>query len=541
MEIRSPKITDAAAPGQFVMVSAGHETTDPLLRRPLSIHQADNDALTLLYRVVGKGTRLMSFMKKGEEVSLLGPLGNGFEIKSAPHHCLVGGGLGVAPLLFLAAEIKRRFPSEKLSILLGGRSHQELLLVDDFQHVAPVFLATDDGSQGMHGLVTDLLVQEIKGPATIYTCGPTPMMKGVAALAREHNWPCQVSLETMMACGMGACLGCTVERAGFDDTDSKYVHVCKDGPVFEAGGNMAVDTGVNIGEWRLANPIMTASGTFGYGEEFSPFVDLSSLGAIVVKGISLNPRPGNPPPRVVETASGMLNAIGLQNVGVDRFISEKMEMIRKLGAEVVVNILGDSLEDYRELATRLADVEGIAAIEVNISCPNVKKGGVAFGTDPSMAAKVAEVVGRQSSRPVIIKLSPNVTDITVIARAVEEAGATAISLINTLIGMAIDIKTAKPKLANVIGGLSGPAIKPVALRMVYQVASTVKIPVIGIGGITSLEDVIEFMMAGATAVQIGTANFINPAVSGELVRGLSKYLEDTGRKTAAELIGSVQI
>jgi dihydroorotate dehydrogenase (NAD+) catalytic subunit len=302
---------------------------------------------------------------------------------------------------------------------------------------------------------------------------------------------------------------------------------------------MAVDTSVKIGGLKLTNPIMTASGTFGYGEEFTPFVDLSSLGAIVVKGISLNPRSGNPPPRVVETASGMLNAIGLQNVGVDRFISEKMTMIRTLGAKVVVNILGDSLDDYRELAARLDDVDGIAAIEVNISCPNVKKGGVAFGTDPLMAAKVADVVVKQSSRPVIIKLSPNVTDITVIARAVEDAGATAISLINTLIGMAIDIKTARPKLANIIGGLSGPAIKPVALRMVYQVASVVKIPVIGIGGITTLADVIEFMMAGATAVQIGTANFVNPAVSGKLVAGFEKYLVESGRSTATELIGCV--
>lgn len=304
---------------------------------------------------------------------------------------------------------------------------------------------------------------------------------------------------------------------------------------------MDVDTSVNIGAWQLANPIMTASGTFGYGEEFTPFVDLSALGAIVVKGISKNPRPGNPPPRVVETASGMLNAIGLQNVGVDRFISEKMPMIRELGAQVVVNILGDSLEDYHDLAVKLEDVEGVAALEVNISCPNVKKGGVAFGTDPAMAAKVTDVVCRASSRPVIIKLSPNVTDITVIARAVEEAGATAISLINTLIGMAIDIRTARPKLANIIGGLSGPAIKPVALRMVYQVASSVKIPVIGVGGITTLEDVVEFMMAGATAVQIGTANFVNPAVSGELVTGFRKYLQDTCRESAMELVGSVKI
>lgn len=304
---------------------------------------------------------------------------------------------------------------------------------------------------------------------------------------------------------------------------------------------MAVDTSVKIGSWQLANPIMTASGTFGYGEEFTPFVDLSSLGAIVVKGISLRPRPGNPPPRVVETASGMLNAIGLQNVGVERFIAEKMPMIRGLGAQVVVNILGDSLEEYRELAARLDDVAGITALEVNISCPNVKKGGVAFGTDPLMAARVAGVVVKESSRPVIVKLSPNVTDIVLIARAVEEAGATALSLINTLMGMAIDSRTGRPKLANIIGGLSGPAIKPVALRMVYQVASAVKIPVIGMGGITNLEDVIEFMMAGATAVQIGTANFINPAVSGELVKGFRDYLLESGRTSASELIGSVQL
>lgn len=304
---------------------------------------------------------------------------------------------------------------------------------------------------------------------------------------------------------------------------------------------MAVDTKVSIGAWQLANPIMTASGTFGYGEEFQPYVDLTSLGAIVVKGISLHPRPGNAPPRVVETASGMLNAIGLQNVGVERFITEKMAMLRGLGVPVVVNILGDSLEDYRELAARLAVIDDIAAIEVNISCPNVKKGGVAFGTDAAMAARVTEAVCAVTRKPVIIKLSPNVTDVTEIARAVEAAGATAVSLINTLIGMAIDIKTGRPKLANIMGGLSGPAIKPVALRMVYQVARAVKIPVIGIGGISCFADVVEFMMAGATAVQIGTANFINPALSGALVSEFADYLEKSGRQSSTELIGSVRV
>ena len=304
---------------------------------------------------------------------------------------------------------------------------------------------------------------------------------------------------------------------------------------------MAIDLRVNIGDWQLKNPIMTASGTFGYGEEFAPFVPLAELGAIVVKGISLKPRDGNPPPRVVETAAGMLNAIGLENVGLKKFISQKIPMLASTKADVVVNILGDSLAEYEEISAGLANEEIVKAIEVNISCPNVKKGGVAFGTNPEMAAKVTAAVARhQSSKPVIIKLSPNVTNIVEIAQAVERAGATAISLINTLLGMAIDSKTRRPKLANVVGGLSGPAIKPVALRMVYQVAQTTKLPIIGIGGISCLEDVLEFMIAGASAVQIGTANFVNPAISGEMVSGLKRYGEEQGLKEIKELIGSLQ-
>ncbi|MDR9501282.1 MAG: dihydroorotate dehydrogenase electron transfer subunit [Desulfurivibrionaceae bacterium] len=235
LEIRSPRLAGAAQPGQFVMIAVGEATTDPLLRRPLSIHQAADGVLTLLYRIVGKGTRLMSRLVQGQEVSLLGPLGKGFKIHSSAHHCLVGGGVGVAPLLFLASAIKARLPGEKMSILLGGRNSRELLVMEDLRERAPLLLATDDGSLGLHGLVTDLLALEIKeGPATIYTCGPTPMMQGVARLARDHACSCQVSLEAVMACGMGACLGCTVQRPGFAEDEQKYVHVCKDGPVFAA-------------------------------------------------------------------------------------------------------------------------------------------------------------------------------------------------------------------------------------------------------------------------------------------------------------------
>ena len=301
------------------------------------------------------------------------------------------------------------------------------------------------------------------------------------------------------------------------------------------------DLAVNIGSLRLTNPVMTASGTFGYAREFADLVRLDRLGAIIVKGISLKPRSGNPPPRIIETACGMLNAIGLENVGVKRFITEKLPYLMQLRAPVIVNILGDSIEDYAELAGRLDEVEGIAALEINISCPKVKKGGVAFGTVPEMAAAVTGAVRSAAKLPVIVKLSPNVTDVTLIARAVEKAGADAVSLINTLLGMAIDIRSRRPRLANVVGGLSGPAIKPVALRMVWQVARSVSIPVIGIGGIGTTEDALEFLMAGATAVQVGTANFYQPAAAEQIITGLALFLQDQGLSSIHQVSNSLEV
>ena len=301
------------------------------------------------------------------------------------------------------------------------------------------------------------------------------------------------------------------------------------------------DMRVNIGSLQLRNPVMTASGTFGYGEEFASLVNLQRLGAIIVKGISLEPRLGNPPPRIVETPAGMINAIGLENVGLERFVTEKLPYLQNKDTPVIVNILGNTVDDYCQLAAHLNEVDGVAAIEVNISCPNVKEGGVAFGTDPAMAHAVTAAVRDNYQGPVIVKLSPNVTDITVIARAAEEAGADAVSLINTVLGMAIDIETRKPKLANIMGGLSGPAIKPIALRMVWQVAMSVKIPVVGIGGITTPEDAIEFLVAGASAIQVGTANFINPKATEEIIHGIGVYLQAENVKSVSDLIGSMQI
>lgn len=301
---------------------------------------------------------------------------------------------------------------------------------------------------------------------------------------------------------------------------------------------------VQIAEMKLKNPVITASGTFGYGEEFSPFIDLDKLGAMVLKGITLKPKMGNPPPRVIETPSGMLNSIGLQNVGVERLIKEKLPYLKKFNTPVIINISGDTIEEYVELAERLGEVSkdmGVTGLEVNISCPNVKKGGMAWGTDAEATYKVINSIRKTTPLPLIVKLTPNVTDIKTIAQAAEEAGADALSLINTLVGMAIDIDSRQPKLANISGGLSGPAVKPVALWLVWQVFQTVNIPVIGIGGIIKVEDALEFIIAGARAIEIGTANFVNPRITIEIIEGIEKYLRENNIKDVNELVGSMKI
>jgi dihydroorotate dehydrogenase (NAD+) catalytic subunit len=286
---------------------------------------------------------------------------------------------------------------------------------------------------------------------------------------------------------------------------------------------------------------MTASGTFGYGREFDGLVDLKRLGAIVVKGISLKPSKGNPSPRIVETTGGMLNAIGLENVGLDAFIGDKLPYLNTLDVPVVVNIYGKTIEEYAELARRIEALDGVAAIEVNISCPNVKAGGVAFGVCADPARSVVRAVREKTGKPLIVKLSPNVTDITEIARTVENAGADAVSLINTLTGMAVDIHSRRPKLANITGGLSGPAVKPVALRMVWETRRAVKIPVIGMGGIMGAEDALEFIIAGASAVQVGTANFVNPRATLDILDGLEAFMTDKKIPRLTELIGTLAV
>lgn len=303
----------------------------------------------------------------------------------------------------------------------------------------------------------------------------------------------------------------------------------------------APDLSVQLGSLRLRNPVIAASGTFGYGAEYADFFDVSVLGAIAVKGISLRPRPGNPPPRLVETPAGLINAIGLENVGVDLFLAEKLPFLRERRVTVIVNIFGNQLEEFAELASRLDGAPGVAALELNVSCPNVKEGGMLFGTDPSVTRRVVETVRRRTSLPLITKLTPNVTRIADIARAAVDGGTDMISCINTVAAMAVDIYSRRPKLANVVGGLSGPAIRPIALRCVWEVVRAVKCPVIGLGGIASASDALEFLLVGARAVQVGTANFVRPDVAIEIIEGMDRFLRFQGLDSIEDYIGTLDM
>lgn len=298
---------------------------------------------------------------------------------------------------------------------------------------------------------------------------------------------------------------------------------------------------VNLGGIEMQNPVTVASGTFGWGKEYQDFVDVSMLGAIIVKGTTLHPKAGNPGTRIAETPAGMLNCIGLENPGVHAFKRDILPEIISLGSPIIVNIAGDSVEEYAEVAWELSQAKGVAGLEVNISCPNVKKGGMAFGTDIVMLTAVVNAVKNHTHLPIIVKLSPNVTDIVTMAKAAVDAGADALSVINTLLGMAIDINCRKPVLGNIMGGLSGPAIKPVALRMVWQVSNAVDVPILGMGGIVSAADALEFILAGATAVAVGTGNFLNPAATMDVLSGIKQYMGQYGVEDIKDLIGAAKV
>ncbi len=458
-----------------------------------------------------------------------------------------------------------------------------------------VYFSTDDGSFGYKGNIADLLYENMADyknakKVNFYACGPKPMLNSIISrfLADGLSEKLQVSLEESFGCGIGVCLGCVVKTkldnkhgnisetavnteeinrgitsGGADKSkEFQYKRVCKDGPVFyaseifiqendiknpriysssakdDADKNIP-DISVKLGNLKLDYPVMPASGTFGYGEEFFDIINYDKFGALVTKGISLNPSKGNEMPRICETSCGMINSIGLQNVGYDKFIEAKMPFLKTLNKPVIVNFYGSSIEEYAELAKKLAETEGISALEANISCPNIKEGGRSFGSDPEVVYELVSSVKESTGGkiPLIVKLTPMVADISFIAEVCEKAGADIISLINTLPAASINIKTKKFKLSRGYGGLSGAAVKPVALKLVGDVYNAVRIPVIGMGGISSWQDAVEFFLAGATAVAVGTYSFVNPKIIPEISEGLKKYLAENGFNSIYQIIG----
>ena len=534
MTLKAEEIAKEAKAGQFISVYLNNKSK--ILPRPISICGIDKEAGTLriVYRTVGDGTKELSDYKEGEMVKILGPLGNGFTQKDKKA-ILIGGGIGIPPML----ELMKQLDCDKTAVL--GYRDNDMFLKDEFEAVGDVVISTEDGSFGTKGNVIDAIKEQGVEGSIIYACGPTPMLRGIKAYAEEMGIEAQISMEERMACGIGACLACVCKSKDVDSHSHVHNQTCLQrwASIRRQGGGTIMNLSVDIAGVTMKNPVTTGSGTFGSGEEFSEFVDLSKLGAVTTKGVANVPWPGNPVPRVAEVYGGMLNAIGLQNPGIDVFVERDIPYLKKAGATIIVNVCGKSEKDYLEVVERLAD-QPVDLLEINVSCPNVKEGGIAFGQDPKALYDITKAVKAKAKQPIIMKLSPNVTDITEMAKAAVDAGSDALSLINTLTGMKIDIERRDFVLANKTGGMSGPAIKPVAVRMVYQVANAVDVPIIGMGGISTAEDALEFIMAGATAVSVGTANFINPATTLEVVDGIKTYMERHQINDINELIGCVK-
>ena len=522
-------------------------------------------------------------------------------------HVLIAGGIGVAPLYPIPGHILNNYrfddsiadgglnneynnnkngknKKDKIVLYYGARKAEELYFrYSIHSRFDEVYFATDDGSFGFKGSAVELLFQNIGEylgedkaedfNVSFYACGPKPMLSALVDKFGEAELleKLQLSLEESFGCGIGVCLGCAVKcvDAGEGGSNFAYKRVCQDGPVFYAcelygftgskdvlktasreknhgqnlNKNQNIDLSVKLGNLKLDYPVMPASGTFGYGEEFINVVDYTYFGALVTKGISLNPSKGNEMPRICESSCGLINSIGLQNVGFERFRDEKLSFLRHFSKPVIVNFFGKSVEEYVLLAEKLSGLQGVSALEANISCPNIKEGGRSFGSDPEivyeLVSSVKEVMG--GKLPLIVKLPPMVSDISLIAEVCEKAGADIISLINTIPSASIDIKTKSFKLSRGFGGLSGPAVKPVALKLVNDVYNSVRIPVIGMGGISSWEDAAEFFLAGATAVAVGTYSFINPKIIPEITGGLRAYLIENGFNSVYEIIGLANI
>ncbi len=556
-----------AKPGQFYMLKA--VPSEVLLSRPISVYKVEPGAaaassttakIHFLIMEKGQGTKELCALRPGDTVSVIGALGNTFPEPNG-FSAIIGGGIGVAPVAGFASTLPEKTYDFYACFRSGTYGLEEL-------SPKSLEITTDDGSVGKKGILPDVFTAEtIKahGYKTVYACGPEPMLAYVQKVCGESGVKCYLSMEAHMACGVGACLGCTIT------TTEGNRRCCKDGPVFpgeilifperkpQAGGapitkpaqtapNSAQpiaepDLSVDICGVHFKNPVIAASGTFGYGSEYSSLIDVNALGGICSKGLTLEPRAGNPGSRLVETTGGLINSIGLENPGIRHFIENELPAMQKFDTVILANLSGSSLDTYTQGAS-LLDKTAVPMIELNISCPNVKAGGMAFGLNPATAAEVTAAVRRETNKPLVVKLSPNAPDLLAVANAVREAGADAISLVNTFQATSIDIERGKPVFANIHAGYSGPAIKPIALRMVYDLCRAMntlpeekRIPVIGLGGIRCWQDAVEFIMAGAHAVQVGTATFANPACMTEIVAGMKQFMQRKGYTTLADMRG----
>ena len=526
--ISAPKLASALKPGQFVNIAVPGDASS-LLRVPLSFYRADAQAGTveLWYAVVGDDTRRLSQMAPGSTSNLLGPGGRGWLVPEGTRKALlVAGGIGVPPVLCLAGMLAEQ--GVDVDVCLGFGTASKAVGIDEFRALgATVNVCTDDGTLGTHGFCTDPAAELLGegGYDYVASCGPAVMMKKVAAAAAEAGAYCEVSLERMMSCGFGACNTCNVETV--------------DGMKGLVGTvNMAVD----FGGVKMQNPINTAAGTFGYGWQFQNFFDVSQLGAITTKGCAAEPWPGNPAPRMAEIPGGMINSVGLQNPGVAAFARESgpwLEQLSKDGCQVICQVAGHSVDEFvRALEMYVELCPWAAGYEINVSCPNIAAGGAAMGSTPEGASAVMAACRKVTDKPLFVKMAP--VNVAEIAKALEAAGADGLSVINSIQGMAIDVHTRKSRVAKPKGGLSGPLCHHIAVRMVWEVAQAVDIPINGVGGVMTGEDAAEFILAGATCVSVGMANFVDPCASLKIARELEAWAESQGVKDINELVGAFE-
>lgn len=556
-------------PGQFVMLKSLESSNPSVMPRPFSVAKYDGKSITLFIKIVGKNTRLYSMLREGDKIGISKPLGKPIRIEeNEERFILVGGGMGTAALMLLAPYLCLR----QNAVLLGSKKSNQLFGKETFRKMGFCIKTITEDRKSKSGFVTDLLEKETtkeKQPSVIIACGPRAMLKKVAEIAKKHSRKCLVILEEIMACGVGSCKGCAIFGK-----DGSVKHVCTDGPVFDANWiewersspscikveprnrpsyskkNTNLLSATLIGqegrELKLKYPILNASGCLGKESIERKFVDMSYAGAAISKGVTINGRCGNLSPRICEVASGMLNSIGLENIGTEHFITEELLKWKSLGLPIVVNVSGFSVEEY-ERSTRLLAQTTIEALEVNVSCPNIDQGKgnkKIFGMDPNLTFQIVKSTRLAASdKFIIVKLSPMASDIVEIAKAAKEAGADAISVINTPLGMAIDIWSRKPKIANLYGGMSGPIVKPLAIRIIHQLYSAnLGIPIIGMGGISSGEDAAEFFLAGANAIAVGTALFSKPdTIFKDIHDFLLKFAKYHGASNIQDLVGKLVI